>query len=149
MGADLYVARLGHTKGGSSPAELTSSLLSSTSPSTSALGSCAVPAAKPKSLHDELRHPKPKLKPEHQGSNHVEKYCPLVAESRPCYRCIAFMHTMGIRRVFWTNAQGGWEGGKVVDLVDALDGVDGDSDEQKLYVTKHEVLMLRRVLGMG
>lgn len=87
------------------------------------------------------------------------------------------MHSVGIKRVFWTNAQGQWEGGKVRDLIDVLDG-GGAGDGTKgtgsqsgadkaddssgggattnngsvpggpgLFVTKHEVLMLRRVMG--
>jgi len=63
------------------------------------------------------------------------------------------MHSAGIRRVFWTNEHGIWEEGKVRDLVAALDGTDEDTVESKLggptgnglFVTKHEVLMLRRL----
>ena len=65
------------------------------------------------------------------------------------------MHTAGIKRVFWTNAKGEWEGAKVQQLVDALEsgggGVgDGNGDEGKvssLFVTKHEVLILKRRMG--
>lgn len=61
------------------------------------------------------------------------------------------MHSAGIKRVFWTNADGEWEGAKVQVLVDALEsGGDGDADEGKassLFVTKHEVLMLKRRMG--
>jgi len=74
------------------------------------------------------------------------------------------MHSVGIRRVFWTNELGEWEGGKVRDLVDALDGAMAGSGGQDdagadgtggaggplgngLFVTKHEVLMLRRMMG--
>ena len=63
------------------------------------------------------------------------------------------MHSAGIKRVFWTNTKGEWEGAKVQQLVDALesggDG-DGDGDEGKvssLFVTKHEVLMLKRTMA--
>ena len=59
------------------------------------------------------------------------------------------MHSAGIKRVFWTNAKGEWEGAKVQQLVDALE-TNGDGDEGKvssLFVTKHEVLMLKRAMG--
>lgn len=71
------------------------------------------------------------------------------------------MHSVGIRRAFWTNDQGEWEGGKVRDLIDAMEGsmakgVSGDGDgasggplDNGLFVTKHEVLMLRRLMGKG
>lgn len=65
------------------------------------------------------------------------------------------MHSAGIKRVFWTNSKGEWEGAKVQQLVDALESGgdgdrDGDGDEGKvnnLFVTKHEVLMLKRTMG--
>jgi hypothetical protein len=41
--------------------------------------------------------------------------------SRPCYRCISYMQWAGIRRVFWTSNNGEWEGGKIRDMVDALE----------------------------
>ena len=59
------------------------------------------------------------------------------------------MEWAGIRRVFWSNNDGDWEGGKVRDLVDAL-GLDqataGDSDHTRasMFVTKHEILMLKQ-----
>lgn len=66
------------------------------------------------------------------------------------------MHQVGIRRVFWTNDAGDWEGGKVAELMDALDaGMElaassthgGGPLGNGLFVTKHEVLMLRRMMG--
>lgn len=77
------------------------------------------------------------------------------------------MHSVGIKRVFWTTQDGKWEGAKVRDLVDALEmgiGDDvGESDDSGIdsegkglgtgqatkgvFVTKHEVLMLRRRMG--
>lgn len=59
------------------------------------------------------------------------------------------MHAVGIKRVFWTNAHGEWEGAKVRELVDVLEsgGEEGiASGKGGLFVTKHEVLMLQRVL---
>lgn len=61
------------------------------------------------------------------------------------------MHAVGIKRVFWTNAFGEWEGAKVRELVEALEGVGGDGDgeiaDRGVFVTKHEVLMLKRIMG--
>jgi hypothetical protein len=68
------------------------------------------------------------------------------------------MHAAGIRRAFWTNTKGEWEGAKVRDLMDALEAVGSGSDSSKaeedvktkdvgVFVTKHEVLMWKRVLG--
>lgn len=65
------------------------------------------------------------------------------------------MSTAGIKRVFWTNAKGEWEGAKVQELLDALEGSspsigcrkNGANDQNELFVTKHEVLMLRKSMG--
>ena len=61
------------------------------------------------------------------------------------------MHAVGIKRVFWTNVDGEWEGAKVRDLVDALEMGQGepghdDGGDKGVFVTKHEVLMLRRAM---
>ena len=62
------------------------------------------------------------------------------------------MHAVAIKRVFWTSQNGEWEGAKVRDLVEALetgtegDGVDGQ-DGKGIFVTKHEILMLKRTMG--
>ena len=78
------------------------------------------------------------------------------------------MHAVGIKRVFWTDERGEWVGEKVDVLVRALeeggDDVDDDSRRRKegkegvgevgmgkamgkgVFVTKHEVLMLRRMM---
>lgn len=75
-----------------------------------------------------------------------------VLDSRPCYRCVLYMHSAGIRRVYWTNSAGQWEGAKVRDLFDQVSGTnlcDGrDVNNGSLggvFVTKHEILMLRRL----
>ena len=70
------------------------------------------------------------------------------------------MAAVGIRRVFWTNHNGEWEGGKVRDMVAALEGsnqtgeISGKGKEKQvydggplMYATKHEVLMMRRIMG--
>jgi hypothetical protein len=53
------------------------------------------------------------------------------------------MQWAGIRRVFWTNDEGQWEGAKVRDLVDALE-LGTMTGTSSMFVTKHEVLMLRQ-----
>ena len=63
------------------------------------------------------------------------------------------MHAAGIKRVFWTTQDGGWEGAKVRKLVEALEsesGMDGEGgvDGGDVFVTKHEVLMIRRAMGL-
>lgn len=63
--------------------------------------------------------------------------------------------------MFWTNAKGEWDGGKVRDLIDALEvggpsvagdgsesGLTGGASGSEVFVTKHEVLMLRMTMGL-
>lgn len=186
-GADLYVARLGwrkdaaNTKRGKEsksgraastcgavslpPSEDGLSSQAPENADTSALSTASATLGGPveRSLHDELRnpHPRPRTIPQPAAANAERFDCGAVHASRPCYRCVAYMHSVGIRRVFWTNEEGEWEGGKVRDLVDALEGSGasavGDEDGEGLggptgngvFVTKHEVLnlMLRRLMG--
>lgn len=169
-GADLYVARLGsygtatkplmndilsaHT---APPVELTIPthgddpvLSSSESLSTSTTRSNG-------SLHDELINRKPSPGPSRPVAVNNTMDRSTVRASRPCYRCISYMHSVGIKRVFWTNDAGEWEGGKVRDLVDALDnsmesvanGDKGGPMGNGVFVTKHEVLMLKRMMGQS
>jgi hypothetical protein len=68
------------------------------------------------------------------------------------------MHSVGIKRVFWTNADGTWEGAKVRDLVDAMEGsvggggggicngVETGQEERGVFVTKHEILRMRQIM---
>lgn len=131
--------------------------VASTTPSISS--SSLSPAA---SLHDELRFPNgvpktssvtPRPTRFNSTANKSNDFVSRshVHASRPCYRCITYMHNVGIKRVFWTNSDGHWEGGKVRDLVDILDGGGAPGQENEdamgMFVTKHEVLMLRRVMG--
>ncbi|PMD64023.1 uncharacterized protein K444DRAFT_660705 [Hyaloscypha bicolor E] len=146
-GSDLYVARLGtcQVTPPMDPKPHTST------PPTPTLS----PKSEPASLYDELtsisRTPSPSTSP----PNPPPMATPEVRASRPCYRCVSAMHAVGIKRVFWTNADGGWEGAKVRDLVEALEnGIESDGDgpgtgqENKgVFVTKHEVLMLKRIMG--
>ena len=162
-GADLYVARLGRvgkvndyecgcqndqadsvnetTTAGESRELLTaeSSLSTRMQPLTG-------------SLHDELRFPTPR-KPSRAASKAESSVQQATATySRPCYRCISYMHSAGVKRVFWTNAQGEWEGGKVRELADALENPEPARSNSgstrslgggSVYVTKSEVLILK------
>ncbi|KAF2745074.1 hypothetical protein M011DRAFT_527865 [Sporormia fimetaria CBS 119925] len=123
-GADLYVARLGYHTCSRSP-HLHSTLSTPTSKSSTTFPtSIRRPTG---CLHDELscsRTPLPSLPhsppilPLQQANT---TRAPPVLASRPCYRCVAYMASVGIKRVFWTMETGAWEGAKVRDLMDAMD----------------------------
>ncbi|PBP24496.1 putative nuclear localization protein NPL6 [Diplocarpon rosae] len=157
-GSDLYVARLGNSN--------------RTPPSVPRPQSnCAAMAdpppppteskSPPSSLYDELSPRSRSTSPSSSMLKHDLETLPRpeIRASRPCYRCVTAMHSVGIKRVFWTTQGGEWEGAKVRDLVDALEvGIedDGTADEQGrgtgpenkgVFVTKHEVLMLKRAMG--
>ena len=142
-GADLYVVRLGWKTASNSCCE-----------ETDAVGETAVPSRPSSgSLHDELVNPglaKPAASKHPPPSK--EKLLTVLA-SRPGYRCISYMASVGIKCVFWTDDTGNWEGVKVRDLVDALDHLgseppsDANAALNSVFVTKHEVLMLRRMMG--
>ena len=42
-----------------------------------------------------------------------ESSMPHVRESRPCCWCVTAMYSAGMKRVFWTNHDGKWEGAKM------------------------------------
>ncbi|KAK4570211.1 hypothetical protein LTR86_002291 [Recurvomyces mirabilis] len=177
IGADLYVARLGWCKGNrDGKVELPTIPIANPAPSggtsaeTETLESSTVSidtsssSATACSLHDELSHPDPPPPaPAPTTFARQKKLDPsIIRASRPCYRCISYMHSVGIKRVFWTSDAGAWEGGKVRDLVNALDysmesvmhGRDGGGGGDNgimgngVFVTKHEVLMMKRRTGM-
>ncbi|KAK4966567.1 hypothetical protein LTR42_010878 [Elasticomyces elasticus] len=165
VGADLYVARLGWSKTGGAAGTRLPTLAATPSgdrPGDSDSEGCSLDSSigslsmtdsstSTGSLHDELtnREPWPRRTAIAQETLDAR----VIRASRPCYRCITHMHTAGIKRVFWTNDAGEWEGGKVRDLVDALDdsmdsvakGAGGGPTGNGVFVTKHEVLMLRRL----
>ncbi|KAI6887877.1 hypothetical protein KC360_g412 [Hortaea werneckii] len=165
MGADLYVTRLGWCKGPAQTPRLPKPQVSSsavTPPPTASdpdekasnQTSTALSSAGDGSLYEELsnRTPSPTNAPATAAT--LDPNC--VRASRPCYRCISYMHSVGIKRVFWTTDDGRWEGGKVRDLVAALDnsmenvaagGDGGGPTGNGVFVTKHEVLMLKRLMG--
>ncbi|KAL8671570.1 MAG: hypothetical protein Q9168_003932 [Polycauliona sp. 1 TL-2023] len=153
-GADLYVARLG--KAGNPNhydcgCQYPSSSAATTNPASSTIKESDANSDKTKpqtgSLHDELRFPLPSEKPKPKvstGKPAPQEKRLTATHSRPCYRCISYMHSAGIKRVFWTNTKGEWEGGKVREMVDALDGpAEGAGAMGKVYVTKSEVLLLK------
>ncbi|CAO2647869.1 Nn.00g087910.m01.CDS01 [Neocucurbitaria sp. VM-36] len=147
-GADLYVVRMGRK---------------ATSPTGNSDACCAeshsnVDTGIPTrpltaSLHDELINPRVETKTTTSTSSSLSEKRPSVLESRPCYRCISYMASVGIKRVFWSTNSGDWEGAKVRDIVDALDKLgleqpsEATADLTSVFVTKHEVLMLRRLMG--
>lgn len=159
VGADVYVARLAND--GPAPASReqhrvhnppSDGTVDTAGPDT--LTTTSAVSASTGSLHDELITKTSKSKPLTLASKDVKRP-PTAAESRPCYRCVAYMHSVGIKRVFWTTNEGKWEGAKVRDLIDQLDGtMRSDMDTtlgqpaMGLFVTKHEVLMLRRLMGV-
>ncbi|KAK0894385.1 hypothetical protein LTS16_017637 [Friedmanniomyces endolithicus] len=167
VGADLYVARLGRcaTTGNKrasphvapipasedrmQPEDCCDAVLESSIESLSITTSNKATG----SLHDDLENREPT--PRRVALAPATLDLDTIRSSRPCYRCINDMHTAGIKRVFWTNDAGGWEGAKVRDLIDALDdsmesvasGVGGGPTGNGVFVTKHEVLMLKRLMG--
>jgi hypothetical protein len=168
-GADLYVARLGSNCKTDITARTVKPSIVPLPPEISIQrpSSNSRPSSSIISLHDELMHPNPLPSPSSTPPPSPDP-APEIRASRPCYRCVTQMHAVGIKRVFWTNVEGGWDGAKVRDLVDALDGSgleseNGDGGEGKgkgkegrsgkdgrnlgVFVTKHEVLMLRRLMG--
>lgn len=149
-GADLYVARLGPNP--SSPADA-SAILPTDSASKTQDNSIPIPCTG--SLHDEIINWPVKETANIQCTTaHTEQ--PLAAAmSRPCYRCISYMASAGIKRVFWTTGSSGWEGAKVRDLFDAFDGLGPEQSPDttvalnNVFVTKHEVLKLRKLIEGG
>jgi hypothetical protein len=142
-GADLYVVRLGWKTASDVCCEEPDAVVDAAVPSRPSSGS----------LHDELLNPG---LPKPAATKHPpppNEKLPTVLASRPCYRCISYMASVGIKRVFWTHDTGNWEGAKVRDLVDALDRLgseplsDANMALNNVFVTKHEVLMLRRMMG--
>ncbi|OTB01440.1 hypothetical protein M426DRAFT_14465 [Hypoxylon sp. CI-4A] len=106
------------------------------------------------SLHDELLCKESKPAPDQSLENNSSEACidrGNILDSRPCYRCVLYMYSAGIRRVIWTNNEGKWESAKVRDLFDQISGTnlcDGHNANKGslggVYVTKHEILRLRK-----
>ncbi|KAL9096638.1 MAG: hypothetical protein Q9165_001125 [Trypethelium subeluteriae] len=132
-GADLYVVRLGNNsknevKQSRRPLEegeqdtrlkeLDRSLVKSEkTPSTG-------------SLHEELVFPDPRTPYRSPPKDRELFDCSMVRASKPCYRCVEYMRSVGIKRVFWTDETGQWKGCKVHELYHAFDkmSTDGHAD---------------------
>lgn len=171
VGADLYVTRLsnncstmlpasfskhsGHAKTALSTVQRFSEGIPENSDSGNE-GDSIRPVQTPLtgSLHDELTYKTAAAAATDDVQDEVLLRRSNAAASKPCYRCVNFMHNVSIKRVFWTNDEGEWEGAKIRDLVDQLEGIgcqdtsEGEDESGgSVYVTKHEVLMLRRLFG--
>lgn len=159
-GADLYVARLGK-KGNHNhydcgcrhdkhTAEHNTSATKEGGEFIQSISDSSPKAKTPTgSLHDELRFPSLPAKEKSPLSPTPKSEQLTATHSRPCYRCISYMHSAGIKRVFWTNNNGDWEGGKVRELVDALEAPmspDSGGGARSVYVTKSEVLLLKGLI---
>lgn len=159
-GADLYVARLGRVRKedhsdcgcqGEKSIATEGATLSDTDSEPTGLAEPSKAKPLTGSLHEELRFPSPSEEKSPTPQSVCKSERLTATYSRPCYRCISYMHSAGIKRVFWTNHQGQWEGGKVRELVDALEGsaspsgvgLTGVSGGGPVYVTKSEVLLLK------
>ncbi|KAF2473412.1 3-carboxy-cis,cis-mucoante lactonizing enzyme [Lindgomyces ingoldianus] len=94
-------------------------------------------------LYEDLLQPPAKTTTRQRFAKAQTEGSPNILSSRPCYRCISYMNSVGIKSIFWTNYH----------LVDALEnlGNGGTSDiiavVSSVFITKHEVLMLRQRMG--
>lgn len=149
-GADLYVARLGWRAplNSRTPNECCAAV---DIPEDS---TCSLPLSSTGSLYDELTTHSKSHRHEEAAPVEVAEKEPSVLSSRPCYRFINYMNSVGIKRVFFlTTNSGEWEGAKTLDLMDAIDNVatgesfKGATALSQVFVTKHEVLILRRLMG--
>jgi deoxycytidylate deaminase len=147
-GADLYVARLGWKVQGSSNQSVACCMDGEEGAEEE-----PPPHIYTGSLHEELLNPHNHTTSTAKTPINAKEKEPSVLSSRPCYRCISYMLSAGIKRVFWTTGSGTWESAKVRDLVDALDNLgleqplEAAATLSNIFVTKHEVLMLRRTMG--
>ncbi|KAH8890253.1 hypothetical protein GQ53DRAFT_842431 [Thozetella sp. PMI_491] len=148
VGADVYVVRMANfTSDGT--ADLEPSLVGVTNGGVEATAPTNLTSAG--SLHEQLRCKDPESNKTAPRPSHSTFYARAL-ESRPCYRCVCYMHSVGIKRVFWTNSEGSWENAKIRDLVDMLNGngpcntttAEESVADLGVFVTKHEVLRLRR-----
>lgn len=160
IGADVYIARLGKApsrmrerSGSSSSSVLYSSDDDQTASETDDPCCHSIPepqrTSSAGSLHDELKckghnSSRPALLAADSTEPAFDR-CQ-IRDSRPCYRCVSYMHSAGVRRCFWTNSEGKWDSAKVRDLYDQLSGVGFlDDATEGVFITKHEVLRLRRL----
>lgn len=164
-GADVYVARLGSTRslrecriapkknGANAKGDVS---MRDDDPFTAPLRTSD--KALTGSLHDELLCKEPRVPRSKEAVDEIRRTIigrENILDSRPCYRCVLYMHSAGIGRVHWTNSEGQWESAKVRDLFDQVSGTnmcDGQdvnsSSVGGVFVTKHEILMLRRLSSL-
>jgi hypothetical protein len=150
-GADLYVARLAwrpgqHARVGIHDKSQRGEDASSASSLSSSLSDLSIKVSRPSptgSLYDELSCCSRAMSQADPGPVRQSNEIECATSSRPCYRCVSYMQWAGIRRVFWTNDEGHWEGAKVRDLVDALE-LGTATGTNGMFVTKHEFLIMRR-----
>lgn len=160
VGADIYVARLANPipcdKKTKSARATAIKKAQATKPGDGENGGdaqSAVPTLTG-SLHEELTCVAKEPPPSKPTKETLRDYPP-VAESRPCYRCVAYIHSAGIKRVFWTTNDGQWKGAKVRDLAEELQGAMTRMDPAiglpvpDVFVTKHEILRMRRQTMKG
>lgn len=71
---------------------------------------------------------------------------PRYADSRPCWRCLEWMHWAGIKRVYWTDTEGAWHGGKVAHLLFGTDTQRAHHNYVPVHLTQYEhaAALLRR-----
>ena len=95
------------------------------------------------SLYEELSYCSSIISPANPEStapcNEIE-----YATSSAMLWCISYIQWARIRKVFWTNKEGKWQGRRVRDLANALElgFVTRASGAAGMFVTKHKVLML-------
>lgn len=109
-GADLYVARLGrptiatkHSRPVATSKVLAQSLAEHTEAST--VCSSTISKATTGSLHDELVNPNPRQSTPTKPSA-TSQPSARATDSKPCYRCVEYMHSAEIAIVFWTDENG-------------------------------------------
>jgi hypothetical protein len=147
-GADLHVARLGWKPPDSSLESIPCYMVPHTDVEAN-----PSPRVATGSLYEELWNPHIQPRPDTTTTDKPGEKHPSVLSLRPCYRCITYISSVGIKRVFWTTSTGAWECAKVRDLVDAMDNVGLGQPSNvatmlsNVFFTKHEVLMLRRTMG--
>ncbi|RYP02938.1 hypothetical protein DL764_005515 [Monosporascus ibericus] len=163
IGADIYIARLGPPIRKLEKHERKSGEVALRQETNPEVDTCISPTLSATSttsngsLHEELRCKDHKSTgPKTSPTIHPVFERPQVRDSRPCYRCVSYMHSAGVRRCFWTNHEGQWESAKVRDLFDQLTGAGscdgkgggGGDGPGSVFITKHEILMLRRLAGV-
>lgn len=93
--------------------------------------------SKAKAKEQRRRHQRPNAPAVSPPTNVTPRY----ADSRPCWRCLEWMLWAGIKRVYWTNAEGEWHGGKVANLLFGSDERPSASTQEVLvpvHLTQYE-----------